>query len=89
MRVLVFSSLVCFTLEIAPAQLIDTHSLTVRPTQVSLCTCCVKKKSLVSSCANPIKAMFLPIDPVPNLHNLSGARPKRPHATTSPFTWLW
>jgi hypothetical protein len=38
-----FLALVCFTLEIAPAQLIDTHSLTARPTQVSLCTCCVKK----------------------------------------------
>jgi hypothetical protein len=80
------SSLVCFTLEIAPTQLIDTHSLTARPTQVSLCTCCVKKNHLVSSCANPIKAMFLSIDPIPNLRNLSSARPKRSHATASPFT---
>jgi hypothetical protein len=41
--VLVFSSpLECFTFEVTPAQLIDPHSLTARPTQVSLCTC-VKK----------------------------------------------
>jgi hypothetical protein len=32
-----------FTLKVAPAQLIDPHNLTARPTQVSLCTCCVKK----------------------------------------------
>jgi hypothetical protein len=78
-----FLTLVCFTLEVTPAQLIDTHSLTARPTLVSLCTC------LVSSCTNPIKAMFLSIDLVPNLHNLSSAHPKRSHVTTSPFTWIW
>jgi hypothetical protein len=38
-----FLTLECFTLEFTLAQLIDPHSLTARPTQVSLCTCCVKK----------------------------------------------
>jgi hypothetical protein len=38
-----FLTLVCFTLEFTPAQLVEPHSLTARPTQVSLCTCCVKK----------------------------------------------
>jgi hypothetical protein len=33
--------------------------------------------------------MFLSIDHVPNLHNLSGDHPNRSHATTSPFTWIW
>jgi hypothetical protein len=81
---------VCFTVEIGPAQLIDAHSLTARPTQVSLCTCCVKKICcLVSSCANPIKAIFLSIDPVSNLHKLSCAHPNRSHVTTSLFTWIW
>jgi hypothetical protein len=57
--VLVFLALVCFTLEIAHAQLIDTHSLTARSTQVSLCTCRVKKKlclvaqTLARSCFFP------------------------------------
>jgi hypothetical protein len=37
-----FLALECFILEVTPAQLIDPHSLTARPTQVSLCTC-VKK----------------------------------------------
>jgi hypothetical protein len=57
-------TLVCFTLEVTHAQLIDPHILTARPTQVSLCTR-VKKiyLLLVSSCANPIKAMFLSINP--------------------------
>jgi hypothetical protein len=40
--VLMFPALECFILEVTPAQLIDPHSLTARPTQVSLCTC-VKK----------------------------------------------
>jgi hypothetical protein len=63
-----FLALKCCAIGNAPAQLIDPHSLTARPTQVSLCTCCVKKNCcLVSSCTNPIKAMFLSIDPVPNL----------------------
>jgi hypothetical protein len=45
--VLVFSSpLQCFTFEVTPAQLIDPHSLTARPTQVSLCTC-VKKINFI------------------------------------------
>jgi hypothetical protein len=35
---------VCFTLEFTPAQLIEPHSLTARPTQVSLCTCLCQKK---------------------------------------------
>jgi hypothetical protein len=43
MLVLIFSSPRVFTLEDAPAQLVDPHSLTARPTQVPLCTCCVKK----------------------------------------------
>jgi hypothetical protein len=57
-------TLVCFTLEVTPAQLIDPHSLTARPTQVSLCTC-IKKICLllVSSCVNPIKPTFLSINP--------------------------
>jgi hypothetical protein len=38
-----FLTLECFTLEFTLAQLIDHHNLTARPTQVSLCTCCVKK----------------------------------------------
>jgi hypothetical protein len=43
--VLVFSSpLECFTLEVSPAQLVNPHNLTTRPTQVSLCTCGVKKR---------------------------------------------
>jgi hypothetical protein len=39
--------LVCFTFEVTPAQFVDPHSLTARPTQVSLCTCCVKKQFVV------------------------------------------
>jgi F0F1-type ATP synthase assembly protein I len=66
MLMLVFLALVCFTLEFTLAQLIEPHSLTTRPTQVSLCTCYVKKnRCLVSSCATPIKAMFLSISPCP------------------------
>jgi hypothetical protein len=65
MLVLVFLALVCFTLEVAPARLVDTHSLTPKSTKTSLCTCCVKKNRLVSSCANPIEAMFLSINPCP------------------------
>jgi hypothetical protein len=41
--VLMFLALVCFTLEFTHAQFIEPHSLTARPTQVSLCTCSVKK----------------------------------------------
>ena len=41
--VLMFLALVCFTLEIAPAQLVDSHRLTPKSTKTSLCTCCVKK----------------------------------------------
>jgi hypothetical protein len=87
---LVFLALKCFTLEVAPAQLVDPHSLTARPTQVSLCTCCVKKICcLVSSCPNPIypisKAMFLSMDPVPNLHSISVAHPSRSCFHTSPL----
>jgi hypothetical protein len=44
-----------------------------------------KKHRLVSSCANHDQAMFLSIDPAPNLHNLSGAHPNRSHVTTSQF----
>jgi hypothetical protein len=62
-----FLALVCCAFGNAPAQLIDHHNLTARPTQVSLCTCYIKKINfcLVSSCANPIKAMFLPMNPCP------------------------
>jgi hypothetical protein len=38
-----FLALECFILEVTPAQLIDHHNLIARPTQVSLCTCYVKK----------------------------------------------
>jgi hypothetical protein len=65
MLVLVLLALVCFTLEVTPAQLIEPHNLTARSTQVSLCTCCVKKNCLVSSCANHDQAMFLSISPCP------------------------
>jgi hypothetical protein len=65
MLVLIFSSPRVFTLQDAPAQLVDPHSLIARPTQVPLCTCCVKKMLLVSSCVNPIKTMFLSINPCP------------------------
>jgi hypothetical protein len=88
MLVLVFLALVCFTLEIAPAQLIDTHSLTARSTQVSLCTCRVKK--IVSSCANHMEAMFLSIKSLPlKLHNISIDHPSRTCLPTSPFAWIW
>jgi hypothetical protein len=43
--VLMFPALVCFTLEVTHAQLIDPHSLTARPTQVSFCIC--YKKNVV------------------------------------------
>ena len=88
MLVLVFLALECFTLEIKPAQPIDAHSLTARLPQSPCALVASKKNRLVSSCANPIKAMFLSIDPILNLRNLSSARPKRSHATTSPFTWI-
>jgi hypothetical protein len=39
----VFSNPCVFYPEVAPTQLVDPHSLTARPTQVSLCTCYVKK----------------------------------------------
>jgi hypothetical protein len=42
--VLVFLALVCFTLEFTHAHLMEPHSLTARPTQVSLCTCLCQKK---------------------------------------------
>jgi hypothetical protein len=44
--VLMFLALVCFTLDFTPAQFIEPHSLTARPTQVSLCTY-VSKKNVV------------------------------------------
>jgi hypothetical protein len=81
-----FLALECFTLEVTPAQLIDPHSLTARPTQVSLCTCVKKNLLLVSSCSNPIKAMFPSIDPVPNLHSISAAHPSRSCFPTSPLS---
>jgi hypothetical protein len=40
---------VCFTLEFAPAQLLDPHSLTAKPTQASLCTCLCQKWFIVGS----------------------------------------
>ena len=84
-----FLALECFTLEIKPAQPIDAHSLTARLPQSPCALVASKKNRLVSSCANPIKVMFLSIDHVPNLHNLSGAHPNQSHLTTSPFTWIW
>jgi hypothetical protein len=42
MLVLVFSDPCVFIFEITPAQLIEPHSVTARPTQASLCTCYVK-----------------------------------------------
>jgi hypothetical protein len=87
--VLVFSNPCVFYPEVAPTQLVDPHSLTASQTETSLCTwLCQKKHRLVSSCANHDQAMFLSIDPVPNLHNLSGAHPNRSRATTSLFTWI-
>jgi hypothetical protein len=44
-----FLTLVCFTLEVKPAQLIDTHSLTANQTKASLCTCLCQKKFIVYS----------------------------------------
>jgi hypothetical protein len=41
-----FLTLVYLTVEVTPAQLTEPHSLTARPTQVSLCTCCVQKNFL-------------------------------------------
>jgi hypothetical protein len=82
-----FQPLVCYTIGNAPAQLVDLYSLTASSIKTSLCMgLCQKKHCLVSSCANPIKAMFLSIDPVPNLDNLSSAHPNRSHSTTSLFT---
>jgi hypothetical protein len=40
----VFLALVYFTLEFTHAHLMEPHSLTARPTQVSLCTCLCQKK---------------------------------------------
>jgi hypothetical protein len=74
-----FLALVCCAIGNAPAHLIDPHSLSARPTQVSLCTCC-----LMYSCTNPIMAMFLSIDPIPNLHSISVAHPSRSCFPTSP-----
>jgi hypothetical protein len=77
----------CFTLEFTPAQLMEPHSLSARPTQVSLCTFCVKNICrLVSSCTNPIKAMFLSIDHVLNLHSFFVAQPSRSCFPTSPLS---
>jgi hypothetical protein len=43
MLVLVFLTLVCFTLEFTPTQPVDSHSLTPKSTKASLCTCLCKK----------------------------------------------
>jgi hypothetical protein len=48
--VLVFSNLVCFTLEFTPSQLIYPHSLTANQTKASLCTCLCQKKFIICSC---------------------------------------
>jgi hypothetical protein len=42
-----FLTLVCFTIEDAPAQLVDLFSLITRSTKASLCTCFCQKKLLV------------------------------------------
>jgi hypothetical protein len=44
-----FLALMCCTIGNTPAQLVDPHSLTGRPTQASLCTCLCKKKFIVYS----------------------------------------
>jgi hypothetical protein len=38
----------------------------------------------MSSCTNSIKAMFLSIDPVPNLHSISATHPSRSCFPTYP-----
>jgi hypothetical protein len=43
MLVLVLLALECLNLEVTPAQLIDTHSLTPKSTKASLCTCVCQK----------------------------------------------
>jgi hypothetical protein len=56
---------------------------------MSHCALVVSKKKnllLVSSRTNPIKAMFLSIDPVPNLHSISAAHPSRSCFPTSPLS---
>jgi hypothetical protein len=45
----VFLALVYFTLEFTHAHLMEPHSLTARPTQVSLCTCLCQKRFIVCS----------------------------------------
>jgi hypothetical protein len=78
MLVLVFSNPCVFYPEVAPTQLADPHCLTASQTETPLCTwLCQKNCCLVSSCANPIKAMFLSIDPVPKLYNISIDHPSR------------
>jgi hypothetical protein len=54
MLVLVFPNPCVCTLEVTPAQLIDTHNLTARLTPVSLCTCVCQKNGLLSVHANHI-----------------------------------
>jgi hypothetical protein len=49
-----FLALECFTLEIKPAQLIDTHSSTPKSTKASLCPCVCQKNGLLSVHANHI-----------------------------------
>jgi hypothetical protein len=87
---LVFSNPGVFYPEVAPTQLVDPHCLTASQTETPLCTwLCQKNCCLVSSCANPIKAMFLSIDPVPKLYNISIDHPSRTYLPTSPFAWIW
>jgi hypothetical protein len=49
MLVLVFLTLVCFTLEFTPTQPVDSHRLTPKSTKASLCTCLCKKMFIVCS----------------------------------------
>jgi hypothetical protein len=65
MLVLVLPALECFTLEVTPAQLVDTHILTARLTLVSLCTC-VEKIGLLSVHANHVRPQILFGNLVPN-----------------------
>jgi hypothetical protein len=54
----VFRTLACFTVEVAPAQLVDLYSLTASSTEASLCTCLCQKK-LLSVHANHVFLQIL------------------------------
>jgi hypothetical protein len=56
MLVLVFLTLVCFTLEFTHAQLVESHSLTPKLTKTSLCTCLCKKNWFIVCSRKPCLA---------------------------------